>query len=267
MLKKYFTFDAYVCSIDVSFHDFSRLLESEGFKFKPVNAMYGYDFAFMFQDKDENKILVMFGEKFSDLYVSCMGQKSNLVFQLSRQFAGRLHRADVKIDFDDVDAFDLLVPTFIDIAKKKNLKLSQVGDWSLGRDGRTLYVGSRSSVYMIRLYEKFKQSDLYDDVASGRVRLELEIKPDKPDQKKSAFLLDCIELLETSKTYAPIFKTFISDYKEKISLTSPRKLTSLEVTVKHLHRQYDKTFTELIELVDGDLSKFYEILRSGEINV
>lgn len=265
MNKSAFTFDAYSCSIDCAFDDFSRVLEKDGFKFTRINPKYSYEYAFNFTNDFDVSVLVMFGGPSDLLFVSVMGDYSNRLFELTRPYSGRLSRADVKIDFDDSSIFDELVRPLLSLAHSKNIRISQVGDWAFQRDGRTLYVGSRSSVYMVRLYEKFKQSDLYDDVVSGRVRLELEIKPDKPIQKERAFSLNAFELLETSSTYAPLFRSFCSDLSSSVSLTQPRKLSNLAVTVKHLSKQYNSTFEKILEHCDGDLSEFYNILMTGDL--
>lgn len=268
------SFDAYTCSIDCEFPFFSKKLENLGFFRSQISPKFGYETAFSFEDNKQNFILVMFGGVSELLYVSCMGHFSNTIFELTRDFlpcpssvvplmTPRLNRADVKIDFDSKNMFDFLASKLISLANQKNIKISQVGDWALGREGRTLYVGSRSSSYMIRLYEKHKQKG-YEH--TDLVRLELEIKPQKKNEKERAFLLNSQELIETATNYAPIFSELIENYSDKVSLTTPRKLSTLEITARHLSKQYASTFEKLLEISEGDLSKFYNILLTGDLD-
>lgn len=266
MLKDFFTFDAYTCGLECGFDQIRDLLECDGFKMNKSTPKFGYDYAFTFRNSVDAVIFVMIGLNHDYLYCSAMGHIANYLYDLTRQFEGRLMRADVKIDFLGAENFDSLAQTLISLADLKNIKLSQVGDWALRKDGRTLYVGSRASVYMLRLYEKFKQSDAPEDADTERVRLELEIKPDRPEQKRLAYKMDCIELIETSKTFAPLFKALIDDYSEKISLTNPKKISNLAVSVAHLHKQYLNTFESILLHYQGDLGKFCETLLIGKLN-
>lgn len=81
-------------------------------------------------------------------------------------------RLDVCEDMSAAGGFDKLTAQAIRFAKRKNLKISQVGDWVRG-NGRTLYIGSRQSEVHIRIYEKGKQLGMDPDW----FRYEVEIKP------------------------------------------------------------------------------------------
>ena len=84
-----------------------------------------------------------------------------------------LLRADVAIDYDEPGAWDSLSGLAIATADAFGLKVRHVGDFHREQDGRTLYIGSRSSAAMQRLYEKGKQLGQSVDW----VRAELELKP------------------------------------------------------------------------------------------
>lgn len=61
-------------------------------------------------------------------------------------------RVDAALDFDHPEAFDIIAARLVKFALAREIKLDQRGDWERSV-GRTLYVYSRESQTMIRLYE------------------------------------------------------------------------------------------------------------------
>lgn len=86
----------------------------------------------------------------------------------------RITRVDVCEDYTGEGTWDLLYSELERFALHKGLKLSQVGDYTRGESGRTLYVGSRQSVVYLRLYEKGHESGHPD---KNWVRLEIVVRP------------------------------------------------------------------------------------------
>lgn len=86
--------------------------------------------------------------------------------------AHSVRRMDVKEDFIEQGGFDKQVRVLVPYAQARGLKLNYLGDWARGKS-RTLYIGSRKSNVMMRIYEKGWQ-------VGGDPnwwRLEVEIKP------------------------------------------------------------------------------------------
>lgn len=84
-------------------------------------------------------------------------------------------RADACLDWRMEGLFDEVSGKLIKWALKNNIKLDYEGDWARG-EARSLYLGSRSSVCQLVLYEKgYEQQD--DD--KTWVRLEARIYPKK----------------------------------------------------------------------------------------
>lgn len=114
----------------------------------------------------------------SDIHVVAVGDESPTVrsalCRIARQLGVELSvtRVDARQDVVESGFFDRAAAVCTELAQRKGLKISQVGDWVRGQ-GRTLYIGSRSSETMARIYEKGFQMGGDADW----VRLELEFKP------------------------------------------------------------------------------------------
>jgi DNA relaxase NicK len=83
------------------------------------------------------------------------------VYDLVCEFDMDIKRVDVALDdYEGVCSVDTVLKMYnknLFTGRGKKPKLNQVGDWQSGADGRTVYVGSRQSVYYHRSYEKGKQ--------------------------------------------------------------------------------------------------------------
>lgn len=92
------------------------------------------------------------------------------------QYQGRMRitRLDACEDWIEAGLFDKIAGIYTDYAVEHNLRINHQGDWTNNKQ-RTLYIGSRKSPYMIRLYEKGQK----DGGDPNWVRLEAEIKPKK----------------------------------------------------------------------------------------
>jgi hypothetical protein len=107
-------------------------------------------------------------------------------------------RVDAAIDWFEDSLFDTLARAFKMYAVDKGLKISTPGDWERG-EGRTLYIGSRGSALMVRLYEKGYEERKKGDFSAplNWVRFEVEVKYKKKDERKRIAGLkpsDCFRL-------------------------------------------------------------------------
>jgi DNA relaxase NicK len=85
-----------------------------------------------------------------------------------------LTRLDICMDLDQEGAFQMCLDAALDVMRKFDLTEDMRGDWIKGEKGRTYYLGSRTSVAYLRIYEKGKKDD---QERPDWVRVELEIKP------------------------------------------------------------------------------------------
>lgn len=257
------SFDAFTVRLEASPSLLKSQLEFIGFTFiKRDRALYGYDVSYLVSCFGESCGLLQYGGQNigSGVYVSVNGEYSNAfrAFCLASGFLFYLLRADVKIDLDGSRYFDLIKDNLINLAEQKNINTSTVGDWIQQKQGRTLYFGSRTSVYFVRLYEKYKQKG-YDFGGQEIIRLELEIKPAKENRLSSA-RLSALQLLNTYPLSNDIFGHFL-ETGEGVSLSSPKKDSDHERALKALKKQYSQILHKELANHHGDLVEFaYSLL-------
>jgi hypothetical protein len=99
-------------------------------------------------------------------------------------------RVDVCEDWIQAGLFDWMSDRAIRFAVDNNLKIGQAGDWERGRE-RTLYIGSRQSEVMVRIYEKGYKSG----GDPNWVRYETEVKPDKKPRRHKVANMTAGQLL------------------------------------------------------------------------
>lgn len=103
----------------------------------------------------------------------------------------RVTRMDAAEDFDGAGTWDRLYAPAISLADERRIKVDQAGDWHRNEYGRTLYLGSRKSAVMVRLYEKGKQLreqalDRAGDISPDLCRLEVQVRPEKASREHAA---------------------------------------------------------------------------------
>lgn len=151
-------------------------------------------------------------------------------------------RADVCWDLDSPGIFDRLIGEFLAFATTYGLKINQVGDWERGK-ARTLYIGSRNSEVMLRIYEKgYEQAYGSPDW----VRIEAEIKPSKKQGKErlSRLTIDEIWGLSWLRDFSRIFD--LGAFPQS-KLKSTRKPTDFERAKYALAHQYGPTLARMYQ--------------------
>ena len=138
------------------------------------------------------------------VHVICHSEHAEKLAPLLRGYAGHeLVRADACLDLCDDGYFDSIAAYFTDFAKAHNLVINQQGDWVRGQS-RTLYIGSRKSTYMLRIYEKGWQTG----GDKNWVRIEAEVKPKGSEMRKRASTMTAKELFWCSKWGAEALEGF-----------------------------------------------------------
>lgn len=258
-------FDAFVFRVDLDIGIVCQLFENIGFSLPAGSPKFGYRYCYQLELGGLKHGLIQYGGDSvgSGVYVQVMGSHAGRVRDavLSAGWTGYLIRADIALDFDGSKYFKKISSDLVGLAKTKNLKTSTVGDWVQGVGGRTLYVGSRTSAFMIRLYEKYKQKGV-DTGDEETIRLELEIKPYK-HARLSAFSLSASELVGSSSVYSPIFKKYI-EINEGITLNNIRKETTHEAALRQLVIQYQNTLKKQLAIDGGCVDNLFRTLTTHE---
>lgn len=258
-------FDAFVFRVELDIAIVCQLFEFLGFSLPPGSAKFGYRYAYELELGGLKHGLIQYGGDSvgTGVYVQVMGSHAGRVRDsvLSAGWSGYLIRADIALDFNGAKYFKKISTDLVQLAKTKNLKTSTVGDWVQSVGGRTLYVGSRTSAFMVRLYEKYKQKGV-DTNGEETIRLELEIKPYK-HARLSAFTLSASELVGSSSIYSPIFEKYIK-LSDGITLNNLRKETSHEAALRQLVIQYQNTLKKELAIHGGCVYSLFQSLTTHE---
>ncbi|MEM2002272.1 MAG: replication initiation factor domain-containing protein [Candidatus Methanomethylicaceae archaeon] len=175
----------------------------------------------------------------------------------------KLVRADVAMDFDEPGAYLSLFDQGIRAAESVAVSTRYVGPALSERAaecaaGRTLYLGSRSSVGMMRIYEKGKK-DCPD--RPDWVRVEFEFKPKNAEARYHYAAASPLEMVSAMKLPRAFFESLV-DLAESGSVRpgTIRRPTDQDRTLEHLKKQYRKTLQQLLHDLDYDAEAFVHFL-------
>lgn len=259
-LNDFLGIDALTVKVDDDPQKILNLFESLGFFVESSCPKFGYRYSYdIYKDVEKFAWLQCGGDNVGDtVFIQSMGFNSGELKKIIHDNYSKYEttRIDIKLDLDGAHTFDVLAQQLFTLAKQKNLKVNMVGDWKFKKSGRTLYIGSRASVYYLRLYEKHLQPNfLPDDFNTEIVRLEVEIKP----HKKFRFACSdysLIELLGSCDWVKNIYEFAYCDLKENVNLRGGRSMSSYESALKQLKKQYKNTLLELLNRHNGCMVGF-----------
>lgn len=166
----------------------------------------------------------------------------------------RVTRADSAADVRGDGAWVFWSDWALKLADQFNLKVEHQGDWHRGQDGRTLYIGSRSSPVRLVIYEKGKQ--LPDLDMPDWVRLELRVQPKKADAGEAVSKLTPEQLWRCSRWSLAASEFIFGDNGwERVVVGTRWNPSDRERAVKAFIRQYGGVLGELA----GDLGGWSEL--------
>lgn len=116
-------------------------------------------------------------------------------------------RVDVREDFDGADTFDRLVPMLLGVAREHRVKVDTAGDHLLTMEGRTVYLGARSSNVRLRLYDKAAELRAKFSANPARLaqipdhltRFEAQVRPKVPIAKQGFASIKPVEVMGASE--------------------------------------------------------------------
>lgn len=180
-----------------------------------------------------------------------------------RGWAYRVTRKDAALDLYDAEWFPILT----DVLKKhahaapRPLKVGYDGDWEYGKKGRTLYIGSRQSRSLIRLYEKGRK----ERSDPNWIRVEVQYNPQNESEALSAATMTAAQIW-TLRCY-PACGQVIGIEPEELfdypAVVQTRTKRSQERARRALCDQYGKTVMEWVRDCGGDPAAFCAELLSG----
>lgn len=165
-------------------------------------GMNGYSNRWALDDENgnPNAIILAGGNNGANTHAFSGSEKAVYFRELVREVwpEHSVTRVDVAEDMYSDGLFEEFTGRLLEHSKRNRVKVSTVGDWLTDRslDGRTLYLGSKTSSAQIRLYEKGKQManllftrnnwEIPDDFPINWVRLELQLRPQKQQKEQAA---------------------------------------------------------------------------------
>lgn len=268
MIKKCF-FDYYSITTSVPRETLAAYIQSDFIGQhstpEPSTARFGYERAFRFVMADLTILCtVMEGGETQKgrTLIFASGESSERLYRMLQRLdlkEVKVTRVDVALDFDEPHAWEALHKLGHHLHLNLGSKLRYIGP-SLGEigeteDGRTLYVGARTSACMARIYEKGKKDD---PTRPDWVRLELEFKPQNANAAEKLYYLSPSEIFTTHRIGRLCADLLSSKKGMPLSLSRIKGPTDDERAFSFMLDQYSKTMARLVQAAGGDYSQLVE---------
>lgn len=164
-----------------------------------------------------------------------------------------LLRADVAIDYCEPGAWESLSTLALEVADRFQLKVKHLGDFHREKDGRTLYIGSRQSPVMKRLYEKGKQTGGDPD----HVRCELELKPKNAAARAAYASASPEQMWGASRWTSYVLRVLQGNDAPMLAPPGTvRHKSDDERALEFMAKQYGKILRKKLEALGGDVEAF-----------
>lgn len=163
------------------------------------------------------------------------------------RFNHRCTRVDACADFDAPGSFERLLSACTEVKKSHRLKGEKQGDWDdFPELGRTLYLGARSSVARVRLYEKGKQPEYRHLERPEWTRLEVQVRPSK--EAKSAFsVLSPSDVWGASTWTRELAGKVLQEHIDPHPAGTTYRLTKRDAALEWMCKQYAHHLLDLAE--------------------
>jgi DNA relaxase NicK len=157
-------------------------------------------------------------------------------------------RADACVDFEDENAWTILLDRCMEVKRECKVASGVAGDWldDGSPKGRTLYLGASSSVVRTRLYEKGKQQKQGLDW----VRAEVQVRPKKPLERYACSCATPAQIWGLSRWTMQLRERFdLSEVPKMCREVTNR--TAFDARKDWLLRQGGNTLKEWAEMLGG----------------
>lgn len=194
-------------------------------------------------------------------FVDCKGEASPLVAAYLRgAHRHRVARMDVAEDRRGENLFFRLHRLSKRISKRFGVSWKPAGDWSTKDAGRTIYLGSRHSQIMLRIYEKGleyaqKAGVPVTDELRAWVRIEVEFKPQNPKAKEVASSQMPDAIWGNAEWLLAFAAEAFGMQTERVNI-SQRRESDRDRALRHMGSQYGSHLLSLWEELEGDSDAF-----------
>ena len=236
---------------------------------EPTRARHGYAEAYAVRAPDlgTDFTFMLGGSNGEKIHCYASGESASPFYEfLNRHdFQGELTRADVAVDFDEPAAWQSLYKLTQVLERELGYTRRYVGPalCELGETekGRTIYVGSRMSAGMLRLYEKGKKDD---NQRPDWCRLELELKPQNKAARAALYCADPLEVWSAHRMGGYVSRVFMEKAGMPLALSRVQPRHAYDVALQHMAKQYAKAISWKLEKLGGDAGAFVSSLLSAD---
>jgi len=168
-------------------------------------------------------------------------------------------RVDVREDFDQVGAFDSMLPVLLSAAERHRVRVDTRGDHLLRKEARTVYLGAASSAVRLRQYDK--AAELRAKFASDPVRLsavpenltrvELQVRPQTHAMRQQFASIEPVAVMGSSAWSREVWASIVGLQLEPVQ-------------VGHAWRQADddRAYAYMLAQYGGRLRRLHDDLGS-----
>ena len=170
-----------------------------------------------------------------------------VVEALRARFPHRVTRVDSCADFDAPRAFETLLKPYLAVKRRHGLKGEKAGDWDdFPEEGRTLYLGARTSPVRSRLYEKGKQPEYRHLARVDWCRAEVQVRPSK-EAKESFSTLTPTEVWGAGAWSQELATAILAGHIDPHRAGTVYRLTERDRALMWMCRQYGPHLVSLAE--------------------
>lgn len=184
---------------------------------------------------------VSYGGKHGDLLMlEVKGERSPAVVEALRaRFNHRVTRVDSCADFDAPGAFSRLYRSCRAVKKAHRVMGGKAGDWEdFPEKGRTLYLGSKSSVNRARLYEKGLQPEYAHLHRENWVRLEVQVRPKGDTAGQLYASLSPVEVWGAGRWTRDLAAQVLKEHVDPHPSGTTYRLSERETALRWMCKQY-----------------------------
>ena len=196
---------------------------------------------------------VMWGGRHGDrVMLEAKGEHTPAVVERLRSaFPHRCTRVDSCADFDAPRAFERVYRSCRQVKQAHRIIGGKAGDWEdFPEKGRTLYLGSKSSVARTRLYEKGKQPEYAHLNRPDWTRLEVQVRPAK-EAKAEYSTLGPLEVWGASRWTRDLAAAVLQNHVDPHPAGTTYRLSNRDAALGWMCRQYGPHLLSLADDLGG----------------
>lgn len=209
---------------------------------------------YMYNTRGKQVGRILFSPDDPEVFIEVKGELADpLARTLRQRYQHQVSRADICIDTRQPGAFRKLLNQCRRVKKMNGRVRSECrGDWDdHPEDGRTFYLGSKSSLCQVCLYEKGKTRPYRGMGLEDWVRIEWRFRPETKEQKLLAASLEPHEMFMLSTMGRRLAELVLVDYDGTQKFELPRLKSSAEAAFDAMLGQYSKTMWKMAGKMGG----------------